>query len=76
MLNKFKRFLLIVFILFIINDICSYIRQFNINALDANSYSLFYTILSNGSRVYNTSVIYFISISIITFIRYFLKSDD
>ncbi len=73
MLNKTKRFILALFMVFFINDICQYIRVL-LNKGEFLSFSLFYTKTSN-TLILNVSIIYLVVVSLITFFKYFFKDN-
>lgn len=73
MLNKTKRFILALFMVFLINDICQYIRVL-MNNDDFLSIGLFYT-KTNNALIFNVSIIYLIVVSLITFFKYFFKEN-
>ncbi len=73
MLNKSKRLILGLFIIFLTNDICNYIRLLFHDA-SFDRFEIFYTI-SNGHTILNTALIFICVVSVYKFIKYFFSEN-
>ncbi len=75
-MTKRKKFLLIIFIIFVVNDICTYVRDLVLFNQDIADITFFETILSSGEKIYNLSLIFLGVVSLLCFINYFFKNDE
>ncbi len=74
-MTKLKRFILIIFILCLTDDICVYINSLFI---EKDKVSKFYGIITkfdNGNVILSLSLSFLILVSLITFFIYFFKND-
>lgn len=73
MLNKSKRFILGLFMIFLFNDLCQYMRilLFNMNVI---RFEIFYTVL-DGKTIFNTALIFICIISVYKFIKGFFSEE-
>ena len=75
MIERIKRFTILVFGAFIISDICSYIRYaIKHDSFKINDYYGIYTKMSCGN-IYNLATIYILSVCVIYFIFNFFKKE-
>lgn len=74
-MTKLKRFILIIFILCLTDDICVYINSL---LIEKDKISKFYGIITkfdNGNVILSLSLSFLILVSLITFFIYFFKND-
>ncbi len=75
-MTMIKRFILIMLIMLIVNDLCITTRMIGINHLVITSVEPFRTYYSDGSVTYTLSSIYLVIISLITFFKYYFEDID
>ena len=73
MIDRIKRFIVLVFAALLLSDICSYIKYAVVhNSFKINDYYGLYTSM-DGGNVYNLATIYFLAVCILYFIFNFFK---
>lgn len=76
-MTQVKRFILIIFILCLVDDICVYINSLFIEKGKLTSFYLIVAKFDNGNVVLSLAFSFLILVSLITFFKYFFsKSDD
>lgn len=72
---RIKRFISIVFIAFIVSDICRYVRYYVKNdSFKILNFRIYSTTMSE-TRIFNLAIIYFVIVSTIYFIFNFFKNN-
>jgi len=73
--TKIKRFLLIIFLILIVNDLCQYTRHINLEGLNLVRFDVFYATLSSGIRVYNFATIFVVVCALINLTKFYISED-
>lgn len=73
MLSKSKRLILGLFIIFLTNDFCQYIRVF-MEDIEVTRFEIFYSLVRDKT-IFNTAIIFICIISVFKFIKYFFNED-
>ncbi len=75
-MTKTKRFILIIFIMLIVNDLCIVTRMIGINNHEVLTVEPFRIIYKGGYVSYTLASIYIVVVSLITFVKYYLEDID
>jgi hypothetical protein len=74
-MSKVKRFILILFFMCIVNDICVYTTQISLKGDQVVSFSFFTTQFESGLLIVNGSLTFLGIVSFISFIKYFFSDN-
>lgn len=75
-MTQVKRFILIIFILCLVDDICVYINSLFIEKDKLTSFYLIVAKFDNGNVVLSLALSFLILVSLITFFKYFFTNSD
>lgn len=75
-MTQVKRFILIIFILCLVDDICVYINSLFIKKDKITEFYLVVTKFDNGNVVLSLAFSFLIIVSLITFFKYFFSKND
>ncbi len=75
-MTQVKRFILIIFILCLVDDICVYVNSLLIEKDKIASFYLIVSKFDNGNVVLSLAFSFLIIVSLITFFKYFFSKND
>ncbi len=75
-MTQVKRFILIIFILCLVDDICVYLNSLLIEKDKITDFYLIVSKFDNGNIVLSLAFSFLIIVSLITFFKYFFSKND
>lgn len=75
-MSQIKRFILIVFLLCLVDDICIFIEYLGIRGLSITNFYLIFDVLSDGTHIVSLSIVFLLLTSVITFLTFFFSKDN
>ena len=75
-MSQIKRFILIVFLLCLVDDICIFIEYLGIRGLSITNFYLIFDVLSDDTHIVSLSIVFLLLTSVITFLTFFFSKDN